>query len=603
MHPKLRALKDLGIALIEPPEGSASRSSLSLGPPDASVHAPLGRESFWRYCNPRVQYPFAQGKDVKPVFDFYDEHTGLAELLEKTRCFVLLGAGRSEQLTRLVEAGAVVIVLEPDPDRLVAALEGISLNRLRSEKVFYLSGDMDRLMPQLETVFTPELFSLGFPAFLAEDGPDHDQKQWITGLAEVLEYIEVLYYRHRIYPLTGHDLLRSRPVRDVRRGIYFDQQKHLYENLPRYVTCAGVDALANAFNGETAILVAAGPDLENRLDFLRRNQDKGLVICVNNALTVLLKQGIIPHLAIIIDSALIVEPSLLNLGRMDSTVLAAHTLSSTGEDTFSRVCFYGGCLPPMFPDTPFLAWHGSVITAAFSLARLAGCDRCVLVGAQLGSRDKKRLRHVAGTLPEAEKRAPSERLKDNYPVSTPSGQTLYTSPNFLDVALWFRMEIARAGLPVINTTRESLLFGPNIEHDSDPALSPKMDIRTKLDSLDLTREHQNMDQVERYMREHLGFWRQVARDAARALEGDPLAKGSLALFELYENNNVSYLVQRFQDFRNQRFHDLFFASNDPESKRRGLLYYFGYVRAMAEFFRDLLAKQMGVMQMGVMGFK
>ena len=65
------------------------------------------------------------------------------------------------------------------------------------------------------------------------------------------------------------------------------------------------------------------------------------------------------------------------------------------------------------------------------------------------------------------------------------------------------------------------------------------------------------------------------------------------LFERFEQNNVSYLVQRYADFDNQRFHAAALAEGaGPESRAAGLRYYLEYVGRMAGDFVELLRRRL-----------
>jgi hypothetical protein len=163
-------------------------------------------------------------------------------------------------------------------------------------------------------------------------------------------------------------------------------------NLPAIVAEGDVAALADVFAGTPAIVVAAGPSLDDNLPGLQAIAGRALIIAVDTALRPLLAAGIAPHLVVALD------PSELN---------ATHLLSA-GDTGRSWLVCEGSLDPRVLPrfagraftfkisdhhPWPWLraqgsdrgtlrAW-GSVLTTAFDLACHAGCDPIVFAGADL----------------------------------------------------------------------------------------------------------------------------------------------------------------------------------------------------------------------------
>ena len=585
---RLRTLGFLQLASRDVP-GCGDRAG---GVPE---HELLEHNSVWAYINPSARYPYAAGEAGKPVFTLYGRDSSLTGLRAETQVFVLFGAVDSPQLRTLRRSGAILVVIEPNFSKLEAFVQEFDLGPKEKNTVFFLGGDPKELRKSaFENIFTKTLFSAGYPVILLQKDC---YATYFESYYDIMVSIEILYFRYAIYPLAGHDLVRSKPIRDVRKGLYYDQQKHVFENYRYYLTSQGIDVLKDKFSGETAILVAAGPSLDEKIEFIRSNVGKTIIICVNNALKTLYQHGIIPDIVVIIDSSVLVEESFQGIPELPDTIMVAHQYATVGNGVFKRICFYGACLDTVFPKTPYLAWHGSVITVAFSLARYMGCTTVVFVGAQLASDDPYSLRYSRHSIHgqknrDREKQELVHGYPQLYPVTTAQGEQIFTTLNFLDVALWLRLEIERSSMEVVNTARNSLLFGEGIRMDPEPGIKPAGDIRARLHEIDCTRPCKRPDRAVAYIEEIIASCREVRKAARAAAQKSGLDRQALDLFETFEQTNVSYLVQRFRDFSNHAFHKQFFILTDPEVRWIALKNYFEHVAAMMGEFVSILSQSL-----------
>ncbi|THB68518.1 MAG: DUF115 domain-containing protein [Desulfovibrio sp.] len=603
-HAAIKDLEQAGMLLVAPyDEGHG----LKLSSCENGDHVPSGHHSLWRYLSPKLMRPHADTKR-RPLFEFYGPESDLVGLGKQTSLFVLFGAGLSSTLLKFLRNGATVLILEPDLDNLRCFVESTDPSLIQGKRLLILAGDMEKFKPQLEALAVKALFKAGFPVFLFHQANAETYQERFAGF---IEYVELIYFRHKVYPVSGHDQIRGKPIRDIRRGIYFDQQKHLFENLARYVKQPGVDVLHNKFTGFPAVIVAAGPDLDKRLEWIASVRDRAVVICVNNALKPLLAAGVTPHVVVIVDSSVAVEASFEKIGPLEETILAAHTLSGTGAGVFPRICFWGGCLPEAFPPTPLLPWHGSVLTAAFSLAQFMGCNGYVFAGAQLAGDHPYSLTyakqsmhgHRRDTAPDMELRHCHPQL---YPVQAASGLTMYTTLNFLDTAVWLNMEIASVvsrarekGEPVpliANVTPDSLIDGPDVVVDEALELPEGPDPARAVAKIPKRRKGFRPDKARHFALSTIEQCRQWRKEIHAAQARPELDPETLALFARFEDNNVSYQVQRFEDFDNPLFYREFFQSQDSKVRNIALLNYFGYVERMLTLYISLLGKSVAALQ-------
>lgn len=561
--------------------------------PGGTDHAPLGHTPLWAHENPNMARPYAE-PDARPLFEVLDEDTPAPVLLEKTALVIFLGAQHTPLFQRCLERDDVVCaVFDTDPHRVAELARSVGPERLAEVPVPLFCGNVQDFTPPLSAILPREMFQAGFPVFMALDGQDEAFLDWAR---EVAEELEVLFYRYRIYPLTGQFNARGHPIRPMKRELFYDQLYHGYANCHAACTASNLSQARNALEGETAVVVAAGPALHDQLDWLRQHRDRAVIIAVNNAMAPLLKAGIEPHICVLNDNSLAVDDALEQL-EPSSTMLAAHCLSGLGAGRFEKTFLFGIWMPGVFGLRPELELYGSVVTAGFSLARHLGCQRCVFCGVQLADTRPVGLGYAKDTVHEHRRRpgsAPDNRWPRLYPARSASGDSLYTSLNFLDTAHWFRDHIRQSDVECVNLTRNSLLHGRGIAHDPAPSITPTGGLGEKIDALRNTpAEGSAPESVLRFVQDETERWNKTSALCSRLLQADDteLLRAGAAVLDQFDQNNVSYLVQRFDDFENARFHADWFGSSSSNRRAAALRYYFDHVRRMAGTLAALLRSQ------------
>lgn len=558
--------------------------------PIADSHVYRNHHQLLRYQNHNFQYPFADR--TLPAYELLPESMTMKEAMGRTRCICLLGASDTPQLRRCLEnPDTITLIFEPDEAVLATFLETVSPAFLAAHSGFIFSGDPYTLNPSLQDSLPANMFKQGPPAVFQTGRIATEYDQWAASLTE---YLEILHFRHAVHPICGQNYLFSRPLRTIKRGLTYDQQLHLYENIPDYLTCPDISALENVFDGHTAILVAAGPELPDAFDYIRANRSRAVVICVNNALKPLAEAGIRPHFTVINDTSLDSGEVFRHVPPLPGTILVGHCLSDLGHGLFGKKFIMDDHKSDTFGERPTLDNHGSVISTAFSLARHMGCTRCVIVGAQLASRDPWRLAYAKGATNHTDSICNRPLIHESpqlYPVSTPFRHTLYTTLNFRDAALWLTEEIRLSGIECINTSKESILYGRGITHDPEPAFDgePVNQVIASLFQADPPRI--NRAAVDGYVKKEIAHWAGLKHFANELLQDETvgLALKGAAIREKLDANNTTFLLERSRSFRNDRFHGMAF-SDDPLKQAAGYRYYFEQLQKMCANFQETLAR-------------
>lgn len=551
-----------------------------------SYHTPL-----WDYCNPNLARPFANKAQGPEVFASLPAGASLSDAMGRSRFLVFIGADRTPELESVLNRGeGACLVFEPDLGRLDAFLSGFKPRELVSRGFFFVGGDPDSLDVPLLAMLPESLCDNGYPLFFVSQGMEGSRAHYVR---RVEELIELFYYRNVIYALDSQDNIRGLPLRPMTRNAVYDRYKHLYENLGPCLRSGVLSDLTGALPGSTAILAAAGPALQESLDFIRRNSGRAVIIAVNSALKPLLAAGIEPHFVIINDTSMDSEPTLTELPRLDKTRLVAHCLSTSGRGSFPRAYFFGNFPGQPFPKRASLLLHGSVITTAFSLAEYLGCAKVLLAGVQLASSDPLAMNYAKGSQHEGqvsgvERMELINRWPQLYPVRAANDKQYFTTLNFFDAAQWFADRIRMASMEVVNLCPATILAGPGISIDPDPVLAEYPGLAARLASLPCSDFSGRRDRVLTYIAQEMGRWKHKQREVRQAASSLDAAAAFIAASD---EDNTSFMLQRFEDFDNAFFHTAFFDACCDKERADGAVYFLERMSRMCTALLKILLEQ------------
>ncbi|MFM8518570.1 MAG: 6-hydroxymethylpterin diphosphokinase MptE-like protein [Nevskiaceae bacterium] len=169
--------------------------------------------------------------------------------------------------------------------------------------------------------------------------------------------------------------------------------RQFVQNLPA-IARRGRDLgqLRGAFAGRGAVIVGAGPSLDGSIEWLRQQSTRPLIIASHKAAKALLRAGIDPDFIVMLDpkqgarhlagcdlsrvaafiTEVAVDPQVLDHGDLPLLPYCS------GEETLGLVSAVGDLRIPLVRS------GGSVLHIALQFARLVGCERISLVGADFG---------------------------------------------------------------------------------------------------------------------------------------------------------------------------------------------------------------------------
>lgn len=259
-------------------------------------------------------------------------------------------------------------------------------------------------------------------------------------------------------------------------------------NLPVIAREGNAASLDGLFAGRPAIVVGAGPSLDDNLPALAALQDRAVVIGVDTALRPLLAGGVRPHVVAGVDPAELNAQHLAGVAALDDIWLAAEgSLHPSAFSGFAGRTFVFKVsdhepwpwLRTLGLDRGGLRAWGSVVTSAFDLAERMGCNPIVLAGLDLSY--PVRRPYCANTIYDDTWRAAMatygctwEALVDDYfgrladlRVPDLHGVPVLTTPHLVSFRDWLRQQVAADGSRrVINATGAGIMHGPRVAHAS-----------------------------------------------------------------------------------------------------------------------------------------
>lgn len=257
-------------------------------------------------------------------------------------------------------------------------------------------------------------------------------------------------------------------------------------NAPALGAGRDVRDLTDVFAGRPAVIAAAGPSLDAVVPELRKVHERAVLIAVDTALRPLLNTGARPHLAVGLD------PSALNARHFralppcpDTWLVSESALDAAAHRHFGERSFWFRVANhdpwPWYQelglDVGLIEVWGSVVTAAFQVAVLAGCDPIVFVGTDLAYTDGRPYarrttyeyewaRQVAAGADLAQLWQAWTKVHAPVQAIDLNGRETRTSAPLLAFRDWLLARAARSGRRIINATGAGMFFGGGVEQKS-----------------------------------------------------------------------------------------------------------------------------------------
>ena len=333
------------------------------------------------------------------------QRKGCRELL------IVYGGMCANEVAFLVEhmtPGSRVFWLEKDLPESSAELD------LATESgVLGISGADEKALAVFFDLYDPKS-GLNIVLLNAERASSGDQDQCTERLRAIQETM-------RIHTFSTGTLVINGPT----------WQRNTLRNLPRILTNPGTNVLHDQFKDKPALVIGAGPSLNDAIPFLKNLQDQFVIISTGTALAPLRKAGIKPDLVMAVDASHLVEKQFTvpceDLFFVGATIVCPQVPGRFKGEFYS-----------LLDSNPIDQWvksisetegrlmaGGTVTACGMHLANLMGCNPVVTVGLDLAYANDG-CSHASGTMYHGRK------VEQNHLNPVPGNwvETVYTTRQF-----------------------------------------------------------------------------------------------------------------------------------------------------------------------------
>lgn len=171
--------------------------------------------------------------------------------------------------------------------------------------------------------------------------------------------------------------------------------------LPLYACTPDIKIIKDRFKGYPAIVVSAGPSLYRNIELLKELRGKAIVIAVSTTFKLLLRKGIIPDFACVLDYHEVSRRYFEDVGPTDTILVAGANASPSAILAHQGpVLFYNNdnlalILKEMKLSKDTMPRGATVAHLAYFLAEYIGADPIMFVGQDLAHPDG--ITHMPGT--------------------------------------------------------------------------------------------------------------------------------------------------------------------------------------------------------------
>ncbi len=258
--------------------------------------------------------------------------------------------------------------------------------------------------------------------------------------------LQVLVYKYQHYTSTSISACRKYfddKIHTLYDGLgFYDDEKVMTRNylLNAYSDTWKLCTQANKGHIIGAVIVGAGPSLNNDIEWLLEHRNDFVIFSGGSALPTLLKHGIYPDFHVEIENIALnyelLEPLTREYDLSDVILVSSSTMDTKSARLFNRRLWFmreGVMVSHVFsPDQETLIWQNpTVVNTALSSALAFGFRNILLLGADFGTRDRN-VHHSKGTAYESH--ADLKKVEFKFPDVIPAnfGGQAYTNIHYIN---------------------------------------------------------------------------------------------------------------------------------------------------------------------------
>jgi hypothetical protein len=295
--------------------------------------------------------------------------------LKQESLYAVTGFGNGEHIRYLLKhskGGTYILVAEKDPALLRETFSRFDCSDFLANDRFLLgTGECDELffkdLQAAAMLSLSEVNSLVFSPLHCVDESYYDNAR----NEMIRQYLVV------------------RPLMEVNLRTGINLQQNTLDNIHHMATSPDIGELAGQFEDIPFILVGAGPSLDDSIDFLKKVQDKAIIVTSNSPYRKLINSGIKPHLVVTADP---LSPTLAGFQNVSlEGVPLACPFSAYPEivKQFSGRIISWVTFTPMIdalkdfmgekPGTPVME-KGTVSACVLDISRVLGSKKVLFIG-------------------------------------------------------------------------------------------------------------------------------------------------------------------------------------------------------------------------------
>jgi hypothetical protein len=251
-------------------------------------------------------------------------------------------------------------------------------------------------------------------------------------------------------------------------------QRHLMGNIPAMAQSLYPRDIAGIARGEAAIIIAAGPSLDNNIEQLKGWKENVWLLAVDTSLRILRQHEIEPHIVVTKDPTDLNKAHFEGLQPQDNLVLAFDPQIDPAIPpmfTGLKICMpnrnsdYTRYLPGLeTTEADQLGFSTNVAIAAFNLAVKMGCSPILFIGLDLCFSGSEGKSHAEGSALRSETvfdssaqsmrytRGEAEDTVQAIMVEGVDGTLYPTIPNFFEAKQLLEMRICDTGVQTIDAS-------------------------------------------------------------------------------------------------------------------------------------------------------
>lgn len=301
----------------------------------------------------------------------------------------IYGAGLGyhlKELEKRITPQNAVFVFEHDLSRLRAALESLDLKSFISRPRTYilLTNDEDAIVRLFHT--DPEGMFQGKVRLIVHPPSQRTAPDFYTASRRAVQNA-----------VAGISVTLRTAYGLARKNI-----DNMLENMDLYGASPGISLFKDRFRGFPGVVVSAGPSLAKNIELLKKVKGRGVIMAVATTFHALLKRGIVPDFAVVIDyhaaSKTYFEavPAEFNVPLIADPKANPEAIAAyKGPKIFTDNEFLRVLLDGAVKDKGEVDMGATVAHAAAMLLDYFGCDPLILVGQDFAYSDG--LSHLPGT--------------------------------------------------------------------------------------------------------------------------------------------------------------------------------------------------------------